>query len=437
MPLTVKRIEKLTAPGRYPDGGGLYVQVGPSGSRSWLFRYERRIRDADGNVIFKPNGRAQVRERWMGLGSLDTFDLPEARERARANRKLLADGVDPLDAKGQERAAKVLKEAHTRSFRAAAQEFYDEHQAKWRNAKHRAQFLSTLKRYAFPVIGDLTVDSITTEDVIRLFKEKATVDPPTGQSFWLSRPETAQRVRQRIEQVLDWAKVHGFRSGENPARWAGNLKFALPAKAKREVKRHEALPWKETPAFMAELKQREGIAANALQFLILTAARTGEVTGARWDEIDVMSATWTVPAERMKGGREHRVPLSPPALAIIERMPREAAGWVFPSADKAGAPMSNMAFAAVLKRMGRSDITVHGFRSSFRDWAAESTNFPNHVVEMALAHAIGSKVEASYRRGDLLNRRRQLMNAWGSFTETPARPAPAEGENVIAMGAER
>jgi integrase len=400
MALTEKKIAKLKEPGRYGDGNrsGLYVQVQSPTNRSWLLRYER-----DG------------RERWMGLGSLHVFNLAEARERARKARQLIADGIDPLDARAQERARRDLEAARTITFEKAATAYYDAHERSWKNRKHAAQFLSTLKAYAFPKIGKLPVADIETGPVLTC------IEP-----IWATKTETANRVRGRIEAVLDWATVRGYRKGDNPARWKGHLSETLPSRGKiQKVVHHPALAFAELPAFIMELKEREGVAARAVEFSILTAARTGETIGARWDEIDLK--TWTIPAERMKAKKEHRVPLSGPALEILNALPREEGNaHVFIGPRRHG--LSNMAMASVLRRMNRDDITVHGFRSTFRDWASETTAYPTDVVEQALAHAVGSKVERAYRRGDVLAKRARLMAEWARYCTTE--PALARGEVV-------
>lgn len=388
MPLTVRQIERLNEPGRYSDGHGLYLRITPSGTKNWALRYEF-------------NGR----ERMMGLGSFHAFNLPEARERARAARQQLADGVDPIAAKAEKKAAEALAAAAHLTFKDAAKQYYAFHESKWRNRKHAAQFLSTLETYAYPVIGNLRVADIETSHIFRV------LDP-----IWKIKTETASRVRSRIENVLTWATVRGHRSGDNPARWRGHLREALPSRQQlTKVRHHPALPFVELPAFVALLRARDGMAARALELTILTAARTGEITGARWDEFDLEAKVWVVPAERMKAGKEHRVPLSPRACQLLAVLPREGE-FVFPGPRK-GAPLSNMAMAAVLKRMEvPSDrATVHGFRSTFRDWAAERTSYPNEMVEMALAHTIKNHTEAAYRRGDLLQRRAKLMADWATF----------------------
>jgi integrase len=390
MPLTALRVAKAKKTGRYGDGQGLYLQVTNAGVKSWLLRFEH-------------NGR----ERWMGLGPLHTISLKEARDRARKARQQLLDGIDPLDARKAERAAQALEAARALTFDEATRQYFDQHERKWRNAKHRQQFLNTLATYAFPKIGRLSVAAIDTGLVLKCLEP-----------IWHEKTETANRVRSRIESVLDWATVRGYRHGDNPARWKGHLDNVLPARGQiQKINHHAALPYADLPAFMTALKQREGVAARALEFTILTAARTGEVIGATWDEIDLTAKVWTVPAGRIKGGREHRVPLSDRAVAILKSLPCEDRNkFVFIGPRTGG--LSNMAMASVLDRMGCGDVTVHGFRSTFRDWAAESTGYPNHVVEMALAHVIGDKVEAAYRRGDLFDKRRKLMGDWAKFCAT-------------------
>jgi integrase len=401
MALTVTKVARLREPGRYGDGNGLYLQVLSPTNRSWIFRYER-----------------SGRERLMGLGPLHTITLDEAREAARQARKLLLEGTDPLEARKAQHAARALEEAKSLTFEAAAKQYFDLHESKWRNAKHRQQFLNTLRDYAFPKIGRLAVADIDTGQVLRV------IEP-----IWHEKTETADRTRARIEAVLEWATVRGYRVGENPAKWKGHLQAALPARSQiKKVKHHAALPWVQLPAFMIELRQKEGVAARALEFAILTAARTGEVIGATWPEIDLPGKLWTIPAARMKAKRPHRVPLSDQVVSLLQDLPREA-DFLFPGGRK-GAPISNMAMAILLKRMERDDITVHGFRSTFRDWTAERTSYPQHVAEMALAHVIGDKVEAAYRRGDLLDQRRRLMRDWAAFCST----AGGAGANVLPIG---
>jgi integrase len=351
----------------------------------------------------------------MGLGPVGDFTLDEARERARRARQLLRDGIDPLDARKDERAKqtseKALAAAANVTFKECVEQYYNFHSRKWNNAKHSAQFLSTMKMYAYPALGKLPVAAIDKALVLKA------IEP-----IWYTKTETASRVRGRIEAVLDFAKTRGYRTGENPAAWDGNLVHALPARNTiAKVEHHAALPFTDLPEFMAQLATREGTAARALEFTILTAARTGEAIGARWLEIDRDAKLWTIPSERMKTKKEHRVPLSDRAIAILESLPR-AADYLFVGTRKNTA-ISNMAMAELLKRMDRTGITVHGFRSTFRDWAAERTAYPNHIVEMALAHVIGNKVEAAYRRGDLIAKRARLMADWARYCTSPSAEA--------------
>jgi len=353
----------------------------------------------------------------MGLGPVDDFTLDEARERARKARQLLKDGFDPIDVRKEERAKRAadvaVAAAANVTFKECAEQYFKFHSRKWKNAKHAAQFLSTLRMYAYPVLGKVPVAAIDKALVLKA------IEP-----IWYQKTETASRVRGRIEAVLDFAKTRGYRSGENPAAWDGNLVHALPARGTiAKVEHHAALSYSDLPSFMEQIATREGVAARALEFTILTAARTGEVIGTRWSEIDLEAKLWTIPAERMKAKREHRVPLTSKVVEILKALPREA-DFVFPGGHK-GAPISNMAMAQLLKRVGRDNITVHGFRSAFRDWAAERTNYANHVIEMALAHVIGDKVEAAYRRGDLFAKRSRLMGDWARFCT--AKPADAAG----------
>ena len=387
MRLTAKRVEHLHKPGRHPDGDGLYLQVTQSGVKSWVLRYER-------------NGR----ERMLGLGTLRDFSLKEARERARRARQLLADGVDPIDAKRAQRAVPTL------TFAQAVAIYAKLHEQKW--TSRRPQFLSSLRQHAFPILGDLPLAVIDTPAMLRVLEP-----------IWISKTETANRVRQRIEAVLDWATASGHRpKGDNPARWKGHLAMILPTPgAIVKVQHHAALPWVEIGAFMGELRGREGVAARALEFAILTAARTNEVIGARWSEIDFSAATWTIPADRMKADKEHRVPLSEPAIDLLRNLWTEAGHDLVFIGSQAARGLGDRALAEALARTGRTDVTVHGFRSTFRDWAAEVSHYPNHVVEMALAHAIPSAVERAYRRGDLFEKRRALMEDWAAFCGGVAR----------------
>ena len=392
-------VRKATKPGMLADGGGLYLRIGPTGGKSWVFRYRRAGRLHD-----------------VGLGPLHTVGLAEARQNALAHRQARLNGIDPLERRRAGRAAAVLDAARAISFAACAQQYVDSHKAGWRSAKHAAQWPASLDVYVYPVFGSLSVQAIDVGLVLKV------IEP-----IWTVKPETASRVRGRIESVLDWATARGYRNGENPARWRGHLENLLPKKSKvRRVEHYAALPYAEIAEFMVGLRQQEGIAARALEFAILTAARSGEVLGARWNEINLAERLWTISAERMKAGREHRLPLSDAALSVVERMAALRQGdFVFPGA-KAGRPISDPAMRVLLRRIGRGDFTVHGFRSAFRDWCAEATNFPSEVAEMALAHVVGDKVEAAYRRGDLFEKRRQLAAAWARYCDTPA----AEGRVV-------
>jgi integrase len=404
--LSAVEVAKAKGPAVLHDGGGLYLRVGPSGKdregkervggKSWVFRFQ-----LDG------------KRRDMGLGPYPDVSLAEARRRAAEHRNQRRDGLDPLDARAAQRRAHRLATAKGRAFRECAAEFIDQNRAGWRNAKHRQQWENTLATYVYPTLGELPVSAIDPGLVVQVLAP-----------IWGEKPETASRVRGRIEAVLDAATVRGYRQGPNPAQWKGNLAHILPARSRvRKVAHHAALPFDQMPAFLAELRARPGMSARALEFTIFTAARTGEVLGARWGEIDLKAEVWTVPAERMKAGREHRVPLSGGALAVID-MVRPLAlmsdgkpdpmAPVF-SGPRRALPMSDMTMLMLLRRMEHGDLTAHGFRSTFSDWAAERTAFPREVVEMALSHAIENRVEAAYRRGDLFEKRHRLMEAWAHF----------------------
>ncbi|MCJ2114712.1 integrase arm-type DNA-binding domain-containing protein [Methylobacterium sp. E-025] len=385
--LTALGVTRLKTPGMYGDGGGLWLQVTGKGGKSWIFRYT-----------------LQGKAREMGLGPVSTFSLAEARDKALACRKLTYEGVDPIEVRRERLQKAALEAARTVTFRTCAEAYIEAHKAGWRNGRHVGQWSATLESYAYPIIGDHPVQAIDTALVMRV------LDP-----IWTTRSETAARVRGRIESILDWAKTRSYRDGENPARWKGHLANLLPKRSKvSKVKHHPALPFNEVRSFLKTLDERGGTAARLLAFTILTAARSGEARDALWSEIDMQAGVWTVPGVRMKGGREHRVPLSQPALAILAEMRGLDATVVFPG-SRSGKPLSHMAMLMLLRRLDRGDITTHGFRSSFRDWAAETTAFPSDVVEMALAHVIDNKVEAAYRRGDLFQKRRELMAAWSAY----------------------
>ena len=384
--LSSLKVMHAREPGMLADGDGLYLQVRRGNARSWIFRYFR-------------HGKS----REMGLGSLKAVGLAAARLKAAECRGLLAEGIDPIAAREAECAQRAMEDARAITFDQCAEAFIASHSAAWKNQKHVAQWKATIKTYASPVFGSLPAQAI---DVTLIMK---VLEP-----IWATKPETATRVRGRIESVLNWAKARGYRAGENPALWKGHLDKLLPSRTKvAKVVHHPALTYPELPEFMAALRDHDSISARALEFTILTAARTGEIIGARRSEIDEVLAVWTIPADRMKGDREHRVPLSRRAIEVIQCLPKGVT-YLFPG-GRVGGHLSNMAMLKLLERMKRDDLTVHGFRSTFRDWAAERTSFPGEVAEAALAHVVGDKVEAAYRRGDLFEKRRRLMDAWAEF----------------------
>lgn len=384
-------VNKVKEKGLYPDGGNLYLQVGSTGAKSWLFRY----------MI---NGKAKA----MGLGALHAVSLADAREKAADCRRLISSGIDPILARKGEQEKVRIATARGMTFEQCAIAYIEAHKASWKNEKHIWQWENTLERFAYPVFGKLPVQDI---DIALVMKA---LEP-----IWKTKTETATRVRGRIESILDWATVRGYRVGDNPARWRGRLQSLLPARSKiQKVEHHPALPYADISEFMEQLKAQEGLAAQALELLILTATRTSETIHACWDEFDLKEKLWVIPAERIKTAKEHRVPLSDPAVKILKKLHETKMGdYVFPS--KRGKPLSNMAMLVLLRRMEKDDITVHGFRSTFRDWCAEQTNYPREVAEAALSHAIGNQVEAAYRRGDLFEKRKQLMGAWAKYCYQP------------------
>ncbi len=376
--LSARKVATLKEVGRHADGNGLYLSISDNGGRRWVFLYR---------------SAGKVREK--GLGSATSVSLKDARLKADEVRKQLASGLDPIN--------EGRKNTGLMTFAECSKVYIDSHAAGWSNPKHADQWRNTLKTYADPVIGKLPVNKIDVSHIMNI------LDP-----IWRTKTETASRVRGRIESILDWAAVKKYRGSENPARLKGHLDHLLPRRQKvAKVQHHPALPYKDIPAFMADLRTREGTGALALEFTILTAARTNETLGAKWDEIDLESKVWTVPAQRMKARVEQAVPLSDRSIEILKSLSTDTE-YVFPG-NGDNNPLSSMSLLAVLKRMDRSDITTHGFRSTFRDWAAETTEFPNEVVEMALAHTIKNKAEAAYRRGNMLDRRRVLMDAWSVF----------------------
>lgn len=406
--LTAMAVVKQKKPGAFADGGGLWLQVTEGQSKSWSFR-------------FMLNGRA----REMGLGPLHTIDLAKARDKARACRELLLEGLDPIEHRKGERAKYVLEANNAKTFDECASAYIAAKRAGWTNPKHADQWTNTIKTYASPVFGKLPVHSVNTELVVQALNK-----------IWTTKTETATRVRQRVEAVLDWATVSGFRKGENPARWNGHLEHKLtnPAKIKT-IENLPALPFTKIAAFLVDLRKQEGIAARAMEFMVLTAARTGEVRGGLWNEIDFDDLAWTIPAARMKMKREHRVPLCDRAIAILKEMETHRTDeqpHIFPG-GKVGKGMSDGALLALLKRMGRTEITPHGFRSTFRDWVSERTNYPHEVQEMALAHIVRNKAEAAYRRGDLFEKRRAMMADWEHYCETiaPSKVASIRAKVVL------
>jgi integrase len=416
--LTALRVAREKRPGTYGDGQNLYLQVTAAGpnakpAKSWIFRYRASERDAaTGELLRDASGKVRGRTRELGLGSTSSVTLARARELAHAQRELRQEGGDPIEARRAAVRKAAITAAKTMTFRECAERYVEAHSAKWKNAKHRQQWSATLAAYAFPLIGDLPVREIDNAAVVKVLEP-----------IWSNRTETAGRLRGRIECVLDWARVRGYREGDNPAQWRGFLSTQFPKTSEvRKVEHHSALAYAEIPAFVTLLREQEGIAARALEFAIFTAGRTGEVLGARWDEIDRAERMWTIPGSRMKAKKDHRVPLSAPALAIVDAMRGADRDFIFPG-RKAGAPLSGMALLMTLRRMRRGDLTAHGFRSSFRVWAAECTTFPAIFAEMALAHTVSDKVVAAYLRTDLLEKRRAIMSDWSALCDRPAGPA--------------
>lgn len=383
-------VGRINTPGLHFVGGvaGLALQVTNSGARSWILRV-----------------MVGGKRREMGLGGFPDVTLAGAREAARIARAKIKDGIDPVEDAKAKRSALYAQRAAAMTFSEAAKAYIAVKESEWKNAKHGDQWRNTLATYAESVIGNVFVRDIEQSHVMRVLEP-----------IWMDKTETAKRLRGRIEKILDWARVRGYRSGENPARWRGHLDTLLQSPGKVQKRTHfPALPFDDLGAFMVELRNQEGTGARALEFAILTAARSGEVRGATWGEIDLDDASWTIPAERMKMKREHRAALNAEALKLLKSLPRTG-DLIFPNTK--GDMLSDMTLTAVLRRMGRSDITAHGFRSTFRDWCSERTNYPRDVAEMALAHAIGDKVEAAYRRGDLFEKRRRMMRDWGKFSGT-------------------
>lgn len=411
--LSARRVAELCKPGvksgLYGDGHGLYLQISEYGTSSWIFR-------------FMIDGIA----RKHGLGATHTVSLAEAREAAKEARKLTRKGTDPIEAEKAQRASRKAEAAKVVTFKEAADKYIAANRAGWKNPKHAAQWDATFNetrrgKRVYPAataaINDLPVSAIDTALVLKVLEP-----------LWQKTPESASRIRGRIESVLAWATVRGHRTGDNPARWANHLDQILPARNKvAPIEHHAAIPYKDLPAFMGELRAKPGVSARALEFCVLTATRTGEVIGAKWSEVDLDTKLWTVPAERMKGGKAHRIPLSDRPLSILAKLPREGE-YVFAGARQ-GKPLSNMAMLELIRGMRGKGATVHGFRSSFRDWASETTAYPNEMLEIALAHVVGNKAEAAYRRGDQMEKRRRLMQDWAAYCER----APVDGAKVIPI----
>jgi integrase len=398
MKLTAVKVSRVTSPGMYSDGHGLYLQVQHGGSRSWIFRYKRANRG-----------------HFMGLGSAAVVTLARARELAMEQRRLLAEGRDPLEARRAQR--QTINKAIV-TFRQAAESYLAAHEHSWKSTVHRLQWRTTLETVVYPTIGGTDVAAVDTAAVLTVL-----------QPIWSRTPETADRIRGRIESILSAAKAAGLRSGENPALWRGHLETLLPAPSKlRPTVHHKALAYRDVPAFVAELRSRNSMSAAALLFTILTGGRRSEVLGATWGEVNFVERVWTIPGSRMKAGKEHRVPLSDAAVEILRPLYEVRSGpFVFPG--KPGRPLSEAAMQGLLRIMGRN-LTTHGFRSSFRDWSAEQTSFASEVCEAALAHVVGNQTERAYKRTDLFDRRRRLMDEWARFCEQ----APTTAEVVAIRG---
>ena len=391
--LSAIKVKNIKEPGYFLDSDGLYLQVSSTGTKSWVYRFMLKKRRRD-----------------MGLGPLDTLSLADARLQRNEQKKLVKQGIDPIanrtTIENQQIALEQIKQRESITFKICAKEYINAKQAEWKNSKSAQQWNSTLRDYAHPFIGHLPVSQIDQSLVLKCLKP-----------IWESKTETATRLRQRIENILDYAKAKNYRNGDNPAALKGGLQLFLPRASKiKETKNHSALPYRDIPAFISQLKTLNGQSVLALRLTILTAARTSETLNAQWCEINLAERTWIIPKERMKAGKEHRIALSQTAIDLIQSLPRVNL-FLFPGA-KQGKPLSNMAMAQALKRINRRDITVHGFRSTFRDWVAEKTNFPARVAETALAHQLKDATERAYQRGDLIEKRFEMMEAWASYCES-------------------
>jgi len=402
--LSPLEVSRLKSPGLHFVGGvaGLALQVSQSGARSWILRI-----------------KIGTKRRDLGLGGFPDVPLAQAKEKARQARGKVKEGIDPIEEARAARSALMAAQSKAFTFDQAADAYIKAHEAGWKSLKHTAQWRTTLTTYASPIIGTMQVTDVDLTHVMQILEP-----------IWTDKTETASRLRGRIESVLNWATARGYRTGLNPARWRGHLDNLLPARGKiQKVEHHAALSYKDLSGFILALRQQAGMGARALEFAILTAARSGEVRGATWAEIDTDAAAWTIPSERMKVGKEHRVPLSDAALQLLRNLPRMAGtDMVFPNTK--GAALSDMTLTAVLRRMGR-DVTAHGFRSTFRDWVGETTAYPREVIEHALAHQLKDKAEAAYARGTLFAKRRRLMDDWAAYCNTVKK---AEGETVVPIG---
>ena len=397
--LTALQVKNAIERGLYPDGNGLCLQIARNGSRSWVFRY-----------------RTGPRRRYCGLGSVVDVSLAQARELAAAARALLQSGRDPIDEKQGRRAAVALTAAKAMTFSKAAAAYIDAHKASW-TAKTAGSTAAAIATYANPIIGALPVSEVDTGLVVKILE-----------LTWYTKSETASRLRGAIENTLDWAAARGHRAGENPARWRGHLESLLPKKAKVAPIQHlPALDYREVGAFMARLRELPSVDARALELTILTAARSGEALDAQWSEVDLTAKVWTIPAQRTKARREHRVPLSDAVVALLGKLPAPHIGPLFPG-RKAGASINRTRLLGVLRQLN-PDVTVHGFRSVFRDWAGDHTSFQRETIEAALAHVVGDRTEAAYRRGDALEKRRKLMEQWATYCSTPAQ----SGAEVVEL----
>ena len=400
--LSATKVTSLTERGYYADGGGLYFRVSKFNTRSWAFRYTR---------AGKP--------REMGLGAFPDVILKEARDRAAEARKLLRDDIDPIDQRQAARSTMIAVREAALNFEQCAAAYITVKEHEWKNTKHAAQWRSTLASHAYPVIGSVLINHVEQAHILKILEP-----------LWTTKTETASRLRGRIESVLNYATARGYRKGDNPARWRGHLDklLATPSKVAK-VEHHAALPYSEIGGFVVELRQQAGMGARALEFAILTAARSGEVRGATLAEVDLDAAVWTIPAERMKAGREHRIPLSDAAVELLRALPRiDKSKLLFPNTK--GSELSDMTLTAVLRRMARP-VTAHGFRSTFRDWAGETTAYPREVIEHALSHQLKDKAEAAYARGTLFDKRRRLMADWAKYCDTVATTASVTPINSV------